>query len=126
MNKVILQGNLGFDPELRAREGKVTVCTFNLATNENVRGKDGKAQDVTEWHRIVTFGKTAELCAKYLKKGDSALLEGKISSSKFTTKEGKEQTSFSIIADSVRFLSKRAPRPVESSLKTDTADDIPF
>jgi single-strand DNA-binding protein len=108
MNKVILQGNLGAEPDFRTAEGKMPVCSFSVATNERKRAKAGETVEITEWHRVVTFGKTAELCSKYLKKGDSTLIEGRIKSSRFKDREGKEQTSFQIVANNVRFLSKRS------------------
>lgn len=117
MNKVIIHGNLGAEPDFRHADGKVPVCTFSVATHERARTKGGDPVELTEWHRVVTFGKTAELCSKYLRKGDAALVEGKIRSSRWTDEEGREQLSFRIIGDSVRFLSKKGPPP--------TVDELP-
>jgi len=119
MNKVILHGHLGADPEVRENEGIISVCTFRVATNEYVKTDDGAFKELTEWQRIAAFGKVAEKCAKFLKKGDQVLVEGKIRSSKWKDKTGKEVTTFQIAADAVQFISNksegRAPEEVASS-----------
>lgn len=121
MNKVLIHGHVGQDPELKETEGKVTVCTFNVATNERIRTGEGETKEITEWHKIVTFGKTADSCGKYLKKGDAVFLEGKIKSSRFKDKTGKDVTVFQISAEDVRFLSKKPAATGGAESEADTA-----
>ena len=87
VNKVILVGNLGQDPEIKNLQGGNCVANFSLATTEKWTGKDGK-QEKTEWHKIVAWGKLAEICGKYLKKGSQVYVEGKNQTTKFTGKDG--------------------------------------
>lgn len=104
VNKVILLGNLGADPELRNTQGGTPVCNFTLATNERVK-KDDQWEDHTEWHRIVSWGKTAENVAKYLGKGSQVYLEGKLQTRKWQDKEGRDVYTTEIVAFNVQFLS---------------------
>jgi single-strand DNA-binding protein len=80
VNKVILVGNLGRDPEVRATPSGQSVCNFSLATTERYQGRDGHNHEQTEWHNIVAWGKQAELCGQYLKKGRQVYVEGRIAS----------------------------------------------
>ena len=98
LNKVMLVGFLGADPENKAGE-KTEVTKFSLATNE---GKE------TTWHNIVTFGDTAKNCHKYLKKGRQVLVEGRIKNNKWTDKEGKNHSNFEILGDRVMFLDSKS------------------
>jgi len=107
VNKVILVGNLGRDPELRYTQSGQAVATFSIATTDRWRDKDGANQEKTEWHRIVVWGKTAENCAQYLQKGRSADIEGRIQSNDWEGKEGNKRTTTEIIAQSVQFLGGR-------------------
>lgn len=107
MNRVIIQGNLGGAPNYKKSKGKTPVCTFSVATRERGKKKSGELFSITEWHQVITFGKTAELCHRYLKKGDPTLIEGRIRSEKWTDKDGRNQVAFRIIADSIQFLSRR-------------------
>lgn len=107
VNKVILVGNLGRDPELRYTQSGQAVATFSIATTDRWRDKDGANQEKTEWHRIVVWGKTAENCAQYLQKGRSAYIEGRIQSNDWEDKEGNKRTTTEIIAQSVQFLGGR-------------------
>ena len=104
VNKVMLLGNLGKDPELRYSPQQVAVCHFSLATNERRKDQSGNWVDHTEWHNIVTFGKTAENCAQYLKKGRQAFVEGSIRSRKWQDKEGKDRYTTEILAQIVQFV----------------------
>ena len=79
VNKVILVGNLGADPEMRYTAGGTAVCKFSMATSRKFTGKDGQKQEKTEWHRIVAWGKLAEICGQYLAKGKQVYIEGRIS-----------------------------------------------
>lgn len=104
VNKVILLGNLGKDPELRYTTQQLPVCTFTLATGERRKDGTGNWTDHTEWHTVVAFGKTAELCSNYLKKGRQVFLEGRIQTRKWQDKEGKDRYSTEIIANNVQFV----------------------
>jgi single-strand DNA-binding protein len=103
VNKVILVGHLGADPETRTTGGGTVVANLRLATSERVKQGDQWA-DHTEWHRVVAFGRTAENVARYLKKGRQIYVEGKIRTKKYTDKEGQEKYSTEIIADQIHFL----------------------
>jgi single-strand DNA-binding protein len=107
VNKAILLGNLGKDPELRYTNSQTAVCSFSLATGERRKDASGNWVDHTEWHNIVTFGKTAENCANFLKKGRQAFIEGRIQSRKWQDKEGKDRYTTEIIANTVQFVGTR-------------------
>ena len=104
VNKVILLGNLGKDPDLRMTSAQNPVCNFTLATNERRKDASGNWSDHTEWHTIVCFGKTAENCSKYLKKGKQVFIDGKIQTRKWQDKEGKDRYTTEIVANSVQFI----------------------
>ncbi|MBX7144479.1 MAG: single-stranded DNA-binding protein [Oligoflexia bacterium] len=104
VNKVILLGNLGKDPELRYTNSQTAVCSFSLATGERRKDQSGNWVDHTEWHNIITFGKTAENCANFLKKGRQAFIEGRIQTRKWQDKEGKDRYTTEIIASTVQFV----------------------
>ena len=107
VNKVILIGNLGRDPELRFTRDGQGVANFTLATNERWRDKDGQNQERTEWHRIVVWGKQAENCAQYLQKGRSCYIEGRIQTREREDKEGNKRQTTEIVAQNVTFLGGR-------------------
>ena len=107
VNKVILVGNLGRDPELRYTQSGQAVATFSIATTDRWRDKEGANQERTEWHRIVVWGKSAENCAQYLQKGRSAYIEGRLQTNDWEDKEGNKRTTTEIIAQSVQFLGGR-------------------
>src|SRR5512147_220651 len=97
VNKVILIGNLGRDPELRYTKNGQAVANFTLATTERYSPREGgEAREQTEWHRIVTWGKTAENCAQYLSKGRSVYVEGRIQSREWEDKEGNKRSTTEI------------------------------
>lgn len=106
VNKVLLIGNLGKDPEVRYTQGGAAVANFSVATNEKWT-KDGQAQEKTEWHRIVVWGKTAENCGQYLKKGRSVYIEGRLQTRKWQDKEGRDQYTTEIVAQFVQFLGSK-------------------
>jgi len=107
VNKVILVGRLGRDPETRYTSGGQAVCNFSLATDESFKDKSGERQKRTEWHKIVVWGKTAETAQKYLKKGQEVYLEGRIQSREWTDKENQKRTSFEIVATDFRFIGSK-------------------
>lgn len=104
VNKVILVGNLGKDPELRYVQSGQAVANFTLATNEEWKDKDGNPQGRTEWHRIVVWGKQAELCAQYLAKGKPVYIEGKLQTREWEPREGGKRLTTEIVGHSVQFL----------------------
>lgn len=104
VNKVILIGNLGRDPEVRYTGAGTAVANFTLATTENWTDKSGNKQERTEWHRIVVWGRTAELCGEYLAKGRQVYLEGRLQTREWTDKENRKQFTTEIVANQVVFL----------------------
>ena len=107
MNKAIICGNLGRDPELKYIGSGHAVCSLNVATTSRYKDKSGAWQDKTEWHRVKVWGKSGENCAKYLGKGSKVLIEGRIETSSWE-KNGQKQYTTEIIADRVDFLTKVA------------------
>jgi len=105
VNKVILIGNLGKDPELRYTPSGQPVASFSLATSERWNDKNGQRQERTEWHNIVAWGKLAELSNQYLKKGRSAYIEGRISTRSWDDKDGNKKYRTEIVATQIQFLS---------------------
>ena len=105
VNKVILVGNLGRDPEVRYTPGGQAVANFTIATNESWNDKAGQKQERTEWHRIVAWGKQAELCGEYLSKGRQVYVEGRLQTREWTNKEGVKQYTTEVVANQVVFLS---------------------
>lgn len=104
INKVILVGNLGSDPDLRSTPGGASVCEFSVATNESWKGKDGQTQDRTEWHKIIVWGRIAENCSKFLSKGRQVYVEGRLQTRSWEDKEGTKRYTTEIVARDVQFL----------------------
>ena len=146
VNKVILIGNLGADPEIRYMPSGEAVANLRLATTDNWKDKDGNKQETTEWHRVAFFGRQAEVCGQYLKKGSQIYVEGSLRTRKWQDKEGQERYTTEIRGDRMQMLGRRegsgdAP-PRESSAPSrgtgkpaapagggnfsDFDDDIPF
>jgi len=107
VNKVILVGRLGRDPETRYTGGGQAVANFSLATDESYKDRNGERQKRTEWHKIVVWGKQAEIAQQYLKKGSLVFIEGRIQSREWQDKEGQKRTSFEIVANNFRMLGGR-------------------
>ncbi len=150
VNKVILLGNLGRDPETRYTTGGDAVTNLRIATSEQWKDKNGEKQEKTEWHQVVLFGRQAEIAGEYLKKGRSVYIEGRLQTRKYTDKEGVEKYSTEIVADRMQLLGGRgegggdtdfggapaaASRPAAAASKPaagrgkpadDFDDDIPF
>ena len=130
VNKVILIGNLGSDPETRSTGGGTTVCSFSVATSESWTDKQsGEKQERTEWHRVKVFGKLGEICGEYLKKGRQVYIEGSIRTDKFTGKDGVEKYFTDIIASEMQMLggndgakSGQSERPRQESKPAQHAD----
>ncbi|MGA8033714.1 MAG: single-stranded DNA-binding protein [Casimicrobiaceae bacterium] len=104
VNKVILLGNLGRDPETRYTTDGGAVTTLNIATSEQWKDKSGEKQERTEWHRVVLFGRTAEIAGEYLKKGRSVYIEGRLQTRKYTDKDGVEKYSTEIVGDRMQLI----------------------
>jgi single-strand DNA-binding protein len=107
VNKVILIGNLGKDPELKYLEGNIARASFSLATSEAYKDKSGNRIDHTEWHNIVMWRHNAENAEKFLKKGMQIYVEGKIQTRQWTDKDGQKRNVTEILADTFRILQKR-------------------
>ncbi len=107
VNKVILIGNLGRDPEVRQTQSGSQVATLNIATTERRKQADGTWGDHTEWHRCVAFGRTAETAGRFLSKGRQVYIEGKLSTRKWQDKDGRDRWSTEVIIDNLRFIGGR-------------------
>ena len=139
VNKAIILGNLGRDPEVRYTTDGNAVTTFSVATTETRKDRDGNSQEHTEWHRIVVFGRLAEVCGEYLAKGRSVYVEGSIRTRSWDDREGNKRYTTEIVGRTVQFLSPRgesgrqgggAP-PAEDDFSYEegagmTDDDVPF
>lgn len=140
VNKAIILGNLGRDPEVRYTTDGNAVTTFSVATTETRKDRDGNSQEYTEWHRIVVFGRLAEVCGEYLAKGRSVYVEGSIRTRSWDDREGNKRYTTEIVGRTVQFLSPRgesgrqsgggAP-PAEEDFSYEegagmTDDDVPF
>src|SRR6476661_7100099 len=108
VNKVILVGNLGRDPETRYTTGGEAVTNVSIATTDSWKDKAGEKQERTEWHRVAFFGKLAEIAGEYLKKGSQVYVEGRLQTRKWQDKEGQEKYTTEIIADRMQMLGSRA------------------
>ena len=105
INKVILVGNLGADPELRYTSGGQAVCDLRIATSERWNNKDGQPQERVEWHRVVVWGRTAETSNEYLRKGSQAYIEGRLQTRSWEDRDGNKRYTTEIVANKVLFLS---------------------
>ena len=128
VNKVILIGNLGKDPEVRYLDNGVAVANFSLATTENYKNKEGERVSQTEWHNIVLWRGLAEVAEKWLKKGSLVYVEGKIRTRKWEDKDGNNRYSTEILGDNMTMLGGKpsSDNPVEVAPATDKEDDLPF
>ena len=142
VNKAIIVGTLGQDPEVRYTASGSAVANISVATNESWRDKaTGEMQERTEWHRIVVFGKLAEIAQQYLKKGSQAYFEGRIQTRKWQDQSGNDRYSTEIVANEMQMLGGRGggapmessggqsqskPAPAETAPMDDGFDDIPF
>ena len=140
VNKAIIVGTLGQDPEVRYTGSGAAVANISVATNETWKDKaTGEAQERTEWHRIVMFGKLAEIAQQYLKKGSQAYFEGRIQTRKWQDQSGNDRYSTEIVANEMQMLGGRGggapaesdqpqsrPAPAETAPIDDGFDDIPF
>ena len=133
VNKVIFSRNLGKNPEVRYLDSGIAVANFSLATTENYKNKEGERVSQTEWHNIVFWRGLAEVAEKYLKKGDSIYVEGKIRTRKWEDKEGNTRYSTEILADNMTMLGKKNSKETlnqelssNEKLESNDQDDLPF
>ncbi|MCX7944112.1 MAG: single-stranded DNA-binding protein [Deltaproteobacteria bacterium] len=135
VNKVILVGNLGRDPELRYTQDRKPVVNFSLATQEVWTGKDGQRTERTEWHSIVVWGKLAEICKDYLTTGRQIYVEGRLATRSYTDKSGQKRYKTEIIASQVVFLGpapqgqelpKTIPQMEEKESPIEDINDMPI
>jgi single-strand DNA-binding protein len=133
VNKVILIGNLGADPEIRYTSNGTAVANFRLATTERWNNPTGEKEERTEWHRIVAFGKLGEICGEYLAKGKQVYIEGRIQTRTWEDKDGNQRTTTEIIATGMQMLGAgpggggQVHGKGEPALPKDSVDDdIPF
>jgi len=140
VNKVILIGNLGADPEVRYTASGTPVATFRLATTGRFKDASGEWQERTEWHRVVFFGRTAEVCGEYLTKGSQVFVEGRIQTRTWEDQEGQTRYTTEIVGREMKMLGRRGeagspagrtkpaakPAPPADEPAEDFEDDIPF
>jgi len=133
VNKVVLVGHLGGDPETRYTPSGTAVANFNLATNETWRDSNSELQDKTEWHRCVMFGKSAELSGELLKKGQLVYLEGKLQTRNWEDKDGVKRYTTEVVGDIFTMLGRKMDnaggeqaKPVVVAAADDDEDDLPF
>ena len=134
LNKAILIGRLGRDPEVRYMPNGDAVCNFSLATDESWKDKNGQRQTKTEWHAVTLYRRLAEIAGQYLKKGSQVYLEGKIQSRKYTDKNGVERTAYEIVCHEMKMLggneAHMQPAPPASHElpppQDNIDDDVPF
>lgn len=135
VNKVILIGRLGRDPEMRYTAGGTPVCNFTLATDENFKDKSGEWQRRTEWHRIVAWSGLAERCSQLLSKGKLAYIEGRLQTRDWDDREGNKRRTTEIVINRMRILTPRGepgldieagPEPPEDTVPEITDEDVPF
>jgi len=111
LNKVMLIGNLGRDPELRYTQSGTAVATLSVATSRKWKGQDGQVQEETEWHRVIVWQRQAEICNEYLGKGSKVYIEGRLQTRKWTDNNGNDRYTTEIVAQDVQFLSARPNGP---------------
>ena len=107
INKVMILGNLGQDPDVRYTESGAAIATLNVATNRNYKNRDGQPVSETEWHRVVFFGRQAEIAAEYLRKGRPVYIEGRLRTRKWQGPDGQDRYSTEIIAETMQMLGNR-------------------
>ena len=107
INKVILIGNLGADPEVRFSNGGMPIANLRIATTERFTSKSGERSEKTEWHRVVCFGKTAEICKQYLTKGKQIYIEGRLQTREWTDNQGVKKYTTEIVANNMQMLGGR-------------------
>ena len=125
VNKVILVGHLGRDPELRYTQSGQAVANFTLATSESYSKRDGEREERTEWHRIVAWGRLAEICAEYLSKGRQIYIEGRIQTREWEDREGEKRRTTEIVAREMQMLGRRGETNTSYNDSQAPATDTP-
>jgi single-strand DNA-binding protein len=123
VNKVILVGNLGANPELRFTQGQQAVANLRIATTEKWTDKNGQKQEATEWHRVVVWGKQAEIVGQYLTKGRQVYVEGRIRTRQWQDQQGQKRYTTEIVAQNVQMLGGRGERSQDEQAQTVPPDD---
>jgi single-strand DNA-binding protein len=118
VNKVILVGNLGANPEMRHTTSGDPVCTLSVATTEKYKNREGELQTTTEWHKVVLFRRLAEIANQYLRKGSSAYFEGQMKTRKWTDKNGLERYTTEVEANELKLLDRQESQPVVVAAKS--------
>ena len=130
VNKVVLVGHLGGDPETRFTPSGTAVANFNIATNESWKDANGELQDKTEWHRCVMFGKTAELAGELLKKGQLVYMEGKLQTRNWEDKDGIKRYTTEVVCDMFTMLGRKmdtdSSQEATPTSNSEEEDDLPF
>lgn len=126
VNKVILIGNLGKDPEMKYLEGNIARLNFSLATSDSYKDKNGNRIEQTEWHNVVMWRTLAETAEKMLKKGTQVYIEGKLQTRQWNDKDGNKRNVTEIIAESFVILQKRDQNQTNAGDQTSTSGDVPF
>jgi single-strand DNA-binding protein len=124
VNKVLLIGRLGNNPEIRYTNTGTAVANFNLATSENWNDKNGQRQERTEWHRVVVWGKLAELCEKYLSKGRQCFVEGRLQTRSWDDKDGNKRYTTEVVASTIQFLGSANAQASSSAGATDHGPEM--
>ena len=124
VNKVIIIGRLGSDPELKNVGNNQSVARLSIATSENWTGKDGQKQERTEWHRVVVWGRQAENCAKHLSKGRQVYVEGRLQTRQWEDPQGQKKYSTEIVANTVQFLGAGNSESRSTATTASSADDL--
>jgi len=125
VNKVILVGNLGRDPEVRYTPDNAAITNISIATTDTWRDKNGDKQERTEWHRVAFFGKLAEIAGEYLKKGSQVYVEGRLQTRKWQDKEGQDRYTTEIVADRMQMLGSRSGMGMSDTADMDSAPPPP-
>ena len=124
LNKAIIIGRLGKDPDLRSTQSNKQVCNFSVATSEKYKDASGASKENTEWHNVVVWGKAAENCSKYLSKGSLALVEGQLRTREWEDKEGKKNRTTEINAFNVQFLDSKPQHIKQKEPKSEPNDPL--
>ena len=131
VNKAIIVGNLGKDPEVKFLTNGDAVCSFSIATTDSWKDKAGQKQEKTEWHNIVMYRKLAEIAGEYLKKGSPVYVEGALQTRKWTNKEGQDKYTTEIVASSMQMLGGKTLQQEQNNTRSGPAiegadEDVPF
>jgi len=128
VNKVILLGHLGKDPELRYLPNGTVVCNFSLATSETWKDSDGEKKDRTEWHSLVAFGKLGEICGEYLSKGKQVFVIGKLQTDSWKDKDGNQRSATKVILSEMQMLGggKKEEKKAPDDDPLEGREDLPF